>query len=92
LKKNFFKIGRAGYQKKGNLHWFQKCAEVLSLAKGKKIFTEKLNFLGLGKFRTKLFFWEKIFAKNCFSEKNLWELLDARVLHIFEISAKFRFF
>jgi hypothetical protein len=32
------------------------------------------------------------FAKNHFSEKNLWELLDARVLHIFEISAKFHFF
>jgi hypothetical protein len=33
------------------------------------------------------------FAKNLFSEKkNLWELFDARVLHIFEISAKFRFF
>jgi hypothetical protein len=31
-------------------------------------------------------------AKNSFSEKNLWKLLDARVLHIFEISAKFRFF
>jgi hypothetical protein len=24
--------------------------------------------------------------------KNLWKLLDPRILHIFEISAKFRFF
>ncbi len=32
------------------------------------------------------------FAKYHFSEKNLGELLDARVLHIFEISTKFRFF
>jgi hypothetical protein len=47
--------------------------------KGKK-FTEKLNFEGL--------FLQKII----FLRKNLWELLDARVLHIFEISAKFRFF
>ncbi len=31
-------------------------------------------------------------AKIGFLRKNLWELLDARVLHIFEISAKFRFF
>jgi hypothetical protein len=35
----------------------------------------------------------RTFAQNSFSEKkNLWELLDARVLHIFEIGAKFRFF
>ncbi len=30
--------------------------------------------------------------KIVFLRKNLWELLDARVLHIFEISAKFHFF
>ncbi len=35
--------------------------------------------------------WENL-AKNVFMRKNLWELLDARVLHIFEISTKFRFF
>jgi hypothetical protein len=29
----------------------------------------------------------KNFANKRFSEKKLWELLDARVLHIFEISA-----
>ena len=34
----------------------------------------------------------KILQKMVFLRKNLWELLDARVLHIFEISAKFRFF
>jgi hypothetical protein len=48
--------------------------------KGKKI-TEKLN---LGN-------W-KILQKIVFLRKNLWELIDARVLHIFEISTKFRFF
>jgi hypothetical protein len=30
--------------------------------------------------------------KIVFLRKNLWELLGARVLHIFEISAKFHFF
>jgi hypothetical protein len=30
--------------------------------------------------------------KIVFLRKNLWELLDAKVLHIFEISAKFCFF
>jgi hypothetical protein len=52
------------------------------LAKGKKVVTEKLNVLGT---------W-KILQKIVFLRKNLWELLDARVLHIFEISANFRFF
>jgi hypothetical protein len=33
-----------------------------------------------------------ILQKIVFLKKNLWELLDARVLHIFELSAKFRFF
>ncbi len=52
-KKNYFKIGRAGYlNRSGILRWFKKCAEVSSLANGKKFFTEKLNFQGLGKFCT----------------------------------------
>ncbi len=34
----------------------------------------------------------KILQKSVFLIINLWELLDARVLHIFEIGAKFRFF
>jgi hypothetical protein len=33
----------------------------------------------------------KIQQKNVFLQKNLWELLDAIDLHIFEISVKFRF-
>jgi len=45
--------------------------------KGKKIFTEKQIFQAL-----------KIFYKKV----NLWELLGARDLHIFEISVKFRLF
>jgi hypothetical protein len=46
--------------------------------KGKK-FYRKTEFLGT-------------FAKIVFLSTNLGELLDARVIHIFEISAKFRFF
>jgi hypothetical protein len=49
--------------------------------KGKN-FYRKTEFLGP---------W-KILQKIAFLRKNLWELLDARVLDIFEISAKFRFF
>jgi hypothetical protein len=49
--------------------------------KGKN-FVQKTEFLGT---------W-KILQKIVFLRKNLWELLDARVLHIFKISAKFRFF
>ncbi len=41
------------------LHWFQKCAKVLSLAKGKKVFTEKLPFTDF--LQKSVFFWEKIF-------------------------------
>ncbi len=68
-------------KRSGILRWFKKCAEVSSLEKG-KIFLQK----------TWIFRDLENFAKNCFSEKNLWELLDARVLHIFEISEKFCFF
>jgi hypothetical protein len=50
----------------------QNFAEVLGLAKGKK-FYRKTEFLGT---------W-KILQKMFFLRKNLWELLDARVLHIF---------
>jgi hypothetical protein len=43
VEKNFFDIGRAGYHKKRNFALISS-GEVSSLAKGKKIFTEKLNF------------------------------------------------
>jgi hypothetical protein len=49
--------------------------------KGKN-FYRKTEFLGTC----------KILQKIVFLRKNLGELLDARVLHIFEISTKFRFF
>ncbi len=72
LKKNFFEIGRTGYQKKRNFALISK----MCLEFGKR---EK-----------------KILQKNWifrdFLRKNLRELLDARVLHIFEISVKFRLF
>ncbi len=44
-----------------------------------KLFLQKTEFLGT---------W-KILQKTLFLRKNLWELLGARVLHIFKISAKF---
>jgi hypothetical protein len=53
----------------------------LRLAKGEKIFTEKLIFRDL-----------ENLAKEYFLRKNILELLYARVLHIFDISAKFPFF
>ncbi len=81
LKKNSSKLGVQGIKRSGILRWFQNCAEVSSLAKGKKIY-RKTEFFGN---------W-KILQKIVFLIKNLWELLDARVLHNFEISAKSRFF
>jgi hypothetical protein len=65
LKKNFLEIGCTGIKRSGILRRFQKCAEVLSLAKGKNIFTEKLIFRGL-----------ENFAKKRFMRKNLWELWE----------------
>jgi hypothetical protein len=53
----------------------------LEFSKRGKNSTEKLIFYGLANF-----------AKKRFSEKNLWELLDTGVLHIFESAKKFRFF
>jgi hypothetical protein len=50
LEKNFFEIGRAGYQKKWNFALISKMCRSLEFGKREKIFTEKLNFLGLGKF------------------------------------------
>ncbi len=63
------------------------CADLKNLEKSRvwqkgKKFCRKTLFLGT---------W-KILQKIVFLRKNLWELLDARVLHIFEISAKLRFF
>jgi hypothetical protein len=53
----------------------------LAFGKKRKKFYRKTEFLGT---------W-KILQKIVFMKTNLWELLDARVLQIFEISAKFRF-
>jgi hypothetical protein len=82
VEKNFFEIGRAEYQKKQNFALISKMCRSLKFGKRGKIFSRKTEFLGT---------W-KILQKIVFLRKNLWELLDARVLHIFEISAKFRFF
>jgi hypothetical protein len=68
VEKNFFKVGRAGYQKKRNFVLISKMWRSLEFGKREKMFNRKTEFLGT------------------------WKLLDARVLHIFEISAKFRFF
>ncbi len=59
----------------------QKCRS-LEFGKREKEFYRKTEFLGT---------W-KILQKIIFMRKNRWELLDARVLHIFEISTKFHFF
>jgi hypothetical protein len=82
MKKNFFEIGQAGYQKKWNFALISKMCRSLEFGKRGKKFYRKTEFLGT---------W-KILQKIVFLRKNLWELLDARFLHIFEISTKFRFF
>jgi hypothetical protein len=76
---NFFEMGRAGYQKKRNFALISKMCISLEFGKREKISYRKTEFLGN-------------LQKIVFLRKNLGKLLDARVLHIFEISAKFRFF
>jgi hypothetical protein len=51
--KNFFKIGRTGYQKKRNFALISKCAKVSSLAKGKKDFYRKLTLVATMRFSEK---------------------------------------
>jgi hypothetical protein len=75
-------MGRAGYQKKQNIALISKMCRCLEFGKREKKCYRKTEFLGT----------LKILRKIVFLIKNLWELLDARVLRIFEISAKFRFF
>jgi hypothetical protein len=82
VEQNFFEIGHAGYQKKRNFALFSKMCRSLEFGKREKFFYRKTDFFGT---------W-KISQKIVFLRKNLWEILDARVLHIFEISAKFLFF
>jgi hypothetical protein len=82
VEKNFFKIGPTSYRKKRNFALILKMCRSLKFGKREIIFYRKTEFLGT---------W-KILHKIVFLKNNLWELLDARVLHIFEISAKFRFF
>jgi hypothetical protein len=82
LKKNFFEIGCIGYQKKRKFALISKMYKCLEFGQREKKLYRKTEFLGT---------W-KIVQTIVFLKKNLWELLDARVLHIFEISAKFCFF
>jgi hypothetical protein len=82
VKKKFFEIGRAGYQKKRNFALISKILRSLEFGKREKKFYRKTEYFGT----------LKILPKIVSLRKNLGELLDARVLHIFEISAKFRFF
>jgi hypothetical protein len=58
LKKNFFEIGREGYQKKRNFVLISKMCRSLDFCKREKKFTEKLNFRDL-----------ENLAKTRFSEK-----------------------
>ncbi len=75
-KKISSKLAVQGIKRNWILGWFQKCAKVSNLTKGKKNY-RKTEFLRTG----------KILQKFIFCEKNLLELL-----HIFDISPKFRFF
>jgi hypothetical protein len=72
-----FEIGRTGYPKKRSFALISKVCRSLEFGKREKKFDRKTEFLGT---------W-KILQKIVFLKKNLWELLDARALHIFEISA-----
>jgi hypothetical protein len=56
LKKNFFKIGHAGYQKKRNFVLILKLCRSIEFGKREKNFDRKNEFFGT-------------FAKNRFSEK-----------------------
>jgi hypothetical protein len=71
-----------GYQKKQNLALISKMCRSLEFSKREIIFAEKLIFQALRKFC----------KKNVFLAKNLRELLDAKDLHIFEISPFFNSF
>jgi hypothetical protein len=82
VEKNFFEIGRAGYPKKRNFGLISKMCRSLEFGKREKFFYRKTELLGTWKILPKIVFLRQIF----------WELLAARLLHIFEISAKFRFF
>ncbi len=81
-RKNVFKIERKGYQKKQNFTLISKMCRNLASRNSQRFFSLKnsflLNFLSAWKIR---------FSVNFFPL-----LLNSRLLHIFEISAKFRFF
>jgi hypothetical protein len=76
VEKNFLKIGHTEF-----------CADFKNVQKS-QVWQKGKNCLQITEF---LGTW-KILQKIIFLRKNLWELLDAKVLHIFEISAKFCFF
>ncbi len=61
VEKNFFKIGRKGYQKSGILRWFQKCVKLLRQEVLKDFFSEKQFFAKFSKSLKIQFFWKKIF-------------------------------
>ncbi len=63
------------------------CADFKNVQKS-RVWQKRKNFLQKNWF----FGTWNILQKIVFLRKNLWQLLGARVLHIFEISAKFRFF
>ncbi len=63
------------------------CADFKNRLKSRVCQKEKKNYR-----KTEILGTWKILQKIVFLRKNLWDILDARVLHIFEISAKFRLF
>jgi hypothetical protein len=50
VEKNFFEIGRAGYQKKRNFSLISKIWRILEFGKGKKFFYRKTEFLAKNRF------------------------------------------
>ena len=81
-KKISSKLAMQGIKRNGILRWFQKCVELLHQEVPQDFFSEK-RFLAKFSKSQNIQFFCKIFFPF---------LPNARLLHIFEISVKFRFF
>ncbi len=82
VEKNFYKIGRKGYQKKQNFALISKMSRNLASRSSQRFFLRKTIFCKIFQVPKNLVFQKKIFSL----------LPNSRLLHIFWISAKFRFF
>ncbi len=79
IRASFSKLAVQGIKRSGILRWFQKCVVLL---RQEDFFSEKRVFAKFSKSLKIKFFCKKIFSL----------LPNLRLLHIFEISAKFSFF